>query len=99
MLKTKYMVTVMEADAITLKVRVGKRFTITIPKEVREILGIREGDELDLTIINDSIVLRKSTTLLDFIDRIKPRGSVKVFLEERIREEEVENERVKELTQ
>jgi len=93
------MVTVMEADAITLKVRVGKRFTITIPKEVREILGIREGDELDLTIINDSIVLRKSTTLLDFIDRIEPRGSVKVFLEERIREEEVENERVKELTQ
>jgi len=93
------MVTVMEADAITLKVRVGKRFTITIPKEVREILGIREGDELDLTIINDSIVLRKSTTLLDFIDRIEPKDSVKVFLEERIREEEVENERVKELTQ
>ena len=94
MLKTKYMVTVMEADAITLKVRVDKRFTITIPKEVREILGIREGDELDLTIINDSIVLRKSTTLLDFIDRIEPKGSVKVFLEERIRGEEVENERV-----
>ena len=99
MLKIEYIVVVMGVDITTLKVRVGKRFTITIPKEVREMLGIREGDELDLTVVNDSIILRKSTTLVDFIDKIKPRGSVKVFLEERIREEEVGNDRVKELTQ
>ncbi len=49
-----------EVEVIPLKVRVGKRFTITIPKEVRERLGIKEGDELDLIVVNDSIILRKS---------------------------------------
>jgi len=76
-------VSVNRVDTISLKVRVGKRFTITIPKEVRERLNIKEGDELDLTIVNDSIILRKSTSLLEFIDNIKPRGSVKMFLRER----------------
>jgi len=88
---------VSKVEIIPLKVRVGKRFTITIPKEVREKLGIKEGDELDLIIVDNSIVLRKSMSLVEFIDSVKPRGSVKVFLEERDREGSVEDERAKEL--
>ena len=87
-----------EVEVIPLKVRVGKRFTITIPKEVRERLGIKEGDELDLIVVNDSIILRKSMSLIEFIDSIKPRGSVKVFLKGREEEEKVEDERVREVT-
>jgi len=87
-----------KVSTIPLKVRVGRRFTITIPKEVREKLGIKEGDELDLIVVNDSIVLRKPMSLLEFINNIKPRGSVKVFLKERVVEEKAEDERVKELT-
>jgi len=82
---------------VTLKVRVGKRFTITIPKEVRERLGIKEGDELDLILTDDGILLRRPTSLVEFIDNIKPIGSVKMFLEERGKEECIENERVEEL--
>ena len=84
-------------DATPLRVRVGRRFTITIPKEVREKLGIKEGDELDLIVVNDSIILRKTMSLLEFINNIKPRGSVKVFLKERVMEERAEDDRVKEL--
>ena len=81
----------------TLKVRVGKRFTITIPKEVRERLGIREGDELDLILTDNGIILRKPISLVEFIDNIKPIGSVKVFLKERDKERVIESERVEEL--
>jgi len=81
----------------SLKVRVGKRFTITIPKEVREKLNIREGDELIITITDDSIILRKSKSLIEFIENIKPKGSIDVFLKERVKEEKLENERIEEI--
>lgn len=85
-------------EEMVLKVRVGKRFTITIPKEVREKLGIKEGDELDLILTDNGIVLKKPVSLIEFIDSIKPVGSIRVFLEERDREENVEVERAEELT-
>ena len=85
-------------EEMVLKVRVGKRFTITIPKEVREKLGIKEGDELDLILTDNGIVLKKPVSLIEFIDGIKPVGSIRVFLEERDREENVEVERAEELT-
>ena len=47
--------------------------------------------------MDNSIVLRKSMSLVEFIDSVKPRGSVKAFLEERDREEGVEAKRAKEL--
>jgi len=67
---------------MSLKIRVGKRFVIVIPKEVRGKLNINEGDELDLLVINDSIIIRKPMSLIEFIDRIKPKGRVKEFLKE-----------------
>ncbi len=44
--------------ALKLEVRVGKRRTIVIPKEVAEKLGIDEGTKLELEVRGESIVLR-----------------------------------------
>ncbi len=44
--------------ALKLEVRVGKRRTIVIPKEVAEKLGISEGTRLELEVRGESIVLR-----------------------------------------
>ena len=88
-----------EIGAIPLKIRVGKRFTITIPKEVRGRLGIKEGDELDLIIIDNGIILRKPMSLIVFINSVKPRGSIKAFLKGREEEGDAEHERAKELTE
>lgn len=44
--------------SLKLKVRVGKRRTIVIPKEVAERLGIDEGTRLELEVKENSIVLR-----------------------------------------
>jgi AbrB family looped-hinge helix DNA binding protein len=41
-----------------LKVRVGKRGTIVIPKAIRERLGIVEGMLLELYVENDKIILK-----------------------------------------
>ena len=70
-----------------LKVRVDKRFTITLPKEVRERLDIREGDVLRLIVDRDAIILKKAMSLVEFVEGIKPRGSIRDFL--KMREEEV----------
>ena len=91
-------VQVVNPNSIILKIRVGKRFTITILKEIREKMNIKEGDELDLLFTDDGIILRNPMSLVEFIDNIKPIGSVKTFLEERGKERIIENERVRELT-
>jgi len=44
-----------------LKVRVGSRGTIVIPKEVREKSGITEGDVLEVSLKERAIVLMKDT--------------------------------------
>ncbi|WP_338252694.1 AbrB/MazE/SpoVT family DNA-binding domain-containing protein [Pyrodictium abyssi] len=41
-----------------LRVRVGRRGTIVLPKRVREQLGIEEGTTLELEVDGDKIVLR-----------------------------------------
>ena len=43
-----------EAGLSTFRVRVGKRYTLTIPKEVREKLGVEEGDELELPVVDEA---------------------------------------------
>lgn len=44
-----------------MKVRVGSRGTIVIPKEVREKSGITEGDVLEVSLKERAIVLMKDT--------------------------------------
>ncbi|OYT58819.1 MAG: AbrB family transcriptional regulator [Desulfurococcales archaeon ex4484_217_1] len=83
----------------TLRVRVGKRFTITIPKKVREKLSIKEGDELDVILLDSGFILKKPTSLIEFIDNVKPAGTIKMFLKERDKEGSIESGRVEELTE
>jgi len=90
---------VSNVEITPLKIRVGKRFTITIPKEVREKLNIKEGDELELTVIGNNIVIKKAMSLAEFIDSVKPKGSIKIFLKERRCEVSVEEERYEELAE
>ena len=42
---------------MTLRVEVGKKGYIIIPKSVRDLTGIKEGDILILTVVGDKIVL------------------------------------------
>ena len=42
---------------MTLRVEVGKKGYIIIPKSVRDLVGIKEGDILILTVVGDKIVL------------------------------------------
>lgn len=53
-----------------MKVRVGKRGTIVIPKDVRERLNIREGMILDLEVEDDKLVLR----IKDLWSELRRRG-------------------------
>ena len=45
-----------------MKVRVGSRGTIVLPKEIRERSGIVEGDTLEISLKERAIVLMKDTT-------------------------------------
>ena len=42
---------------MTLRVEVGKKGYIIIPKNVRELVGIKEGDTLILTVSGNRIIL------------------------------------------
>lgn len=48
-----------------IKVKVGKKYAIYLPKFVVEKLGIKEGDNLVITLKDDSLVLKKS---VDFFE-------------------------------
>ncbi len=39
------------------KVKVTRKYQVTIPREIRELLGIRAGDELRVTVEGNRIVL------------------------------------------
>ncbi|WP_367114343.1 AbrB/MazE/SpoVT family DNA-binding domain-containing protein [Ferroglobus sp.] len=43
----------MESDVV----RVGKKFTLVIPKKVREMLGIKEGDLLSVKVKEGKIIM------------------------------------------
>lgn len=47
---------------LVTRVGVGQRRQITLPAEVCKRLGVRAGDELDLVLDGESIVLRRETT-------------------------------------
>ncbi len=44
---------------MTLRIEVGKKGYMIIPKNVRDLLGINEGDFLELRVENGKIVLEK----------------------------------------
>jgi len=78
-----------------VKVRVGKRGTIVIPKEVRERLGISSGTILNLEVKGRKLILE----VCDLWDSLRERGrKLKVNLDEAEKElDEAEEEWLKRL--
>ena len=74
------------------RAKVYKKGIIVIPKEVREKLGIKEGDIIELVVDNDKITLKKPVTLLDLfgIDGDKATKVAKEIVKERRKEVEME---------
>jgi len=55
-------------------VKVLPKGQITLPKEIRESLQIREGDTLVVEPAGDRIVLKKGKTIFDFVGVLPNRG-------------------------
>jgi len=75
-----------------MEVSVGKvtsKGQVTIPKEIRETLGVNEGDKLIFLVEGDKVVLRKvgSEKLSDILSRRKPWGERGLEFQRRLREE------------
>jgi antitoxin PrlF len=62
---------------------------VTIPKEIRETLGVNEGDKLIFLVEGDKVVLRKvgSEKLTDILSRRRPWGERGLEFQRRLREE------------
>ncbi len=62
---------------------------VTIPKEIRETLGVNEGDKLIFLVEGDKVVLRKvgSEKLSDILSRRMPWGETGLEFQRRLREE------------
>ena len=62
---------------------------VTIPKEIRETLGVNEGDKLIFLVEGDKVVLRKvgSEKLTDILSRRKPWGETGLEFQRKLREE------------
>ena len=62
---------------------------VTIPKEIRETLGVIEGDKLIFLVEGDKVVLRKvgSEKLTDILSRRKPWGETGLEFQRKLREE------------
>jgi len=70
-------------SGILVKIRVGKRGVIVIPKDVREKMGLEEGSILDLQVEGDRIVLK----VKDLWSELRRRGrKLKVDVEKAERE-------------
>jgi len=44
--------------SVSTEVRIGKRRTLVIPKNIAEKLGIKEGDKIKITVVGDKLVLQ-----------------------------------------
>lgn len=74
------------------RVKVHKKGIVVIPKEVRDKLGIRDGDFLELVVEGDRVTVEKPKTLLDLfgIDGELGVELARQLMEERRREVEKE---------
>jgi len=62
---------------------------VTIPKEIREILGVIEGDKVIFLVEGDRVLMRKVTSerLSDILSRQKPWPKAGLEFQKRLREE------------
>ena len=63
-----------------IRIRVGKRRTIVIPKNIAEKLGIDEGSILRMEVSGESIILKPELTAIDVA--LRGKKYVKIFLDE-----------------
>ncbi len=66
--------------------RVTEKGQVTIPKELRDALGIGAGTEVEFERNDDSIVVRKASTASSrgrqFVERLRGRGDVAMTTDE-----------------
>ncbi len=66
--------------------RVGEKGQVTIPKELRNALGIGAGTEVAFEMADDAILVRKveggSNRGRDMVNRLRGRGDVRLSTEE-----------------
>ena len=55
-------------------ITVTRHAQITIPKKIRETLGISEGDSVDVTLENERIIIRKSAPKMEEFHDFLPQG-------------------------
>jgi AbrB family looped-hinge helix DNA binding protein len=69
--------------------KINEKGKITIPKEIREKLGIVQGDELIIDVKGNDIIIRKSETeqVSDILDNQEPWKSDSVEFQRKLREE------------
>lgn len=62
---------------------------VTIPKEIREMLGVIEGDKVIFLVEGDRVLMRKvaSERLSDILSRQKPWSGAGLEFQKRLREE------------
>ena len=53
---------------------VTRHAQITIPKRIREALGIREGDNVDISIDDEKIIVRKTLPKMKEFNDFLPKG-------------------------
>ena len=63
-----------------VRVRVGRKRTIVIPKKIAETLGIDEGTILEMSIVGDSLVLKPKPSAIDLA--LRGKKFAKITLEE-----------------
>ncbi len=49
----------------------SKNNQTTIPREVREKLGLRPGDRIEYELVNDHVILKAAPSILDFAGILK----------------------------
>ena len=55
-------------------VKVLPKGQITLPKEIRKILELHEGDTLIIDTVNEKIVMKKGKTIFDYIGLLPGQG-------------------------
>jgi len=51
-------------------VRVGKKYTLVIPKKVRKTLGLKEGDALKIRVEGDQMILEKLEDPFEVLEKV-----------------------------
>ncbi len=59
---------------------------IVIPKTIRDMLGINEGDEVVIEVEKDKIILLKKESVVDIFSEVCAKGSKKISMDEIKRE-------------